>query len=69
MNSTRFEPQLRSLLRIVAGFKLSLWGYIRLFGAFGGPKPDETLLIVAGLLELFGGNLILLDFLSTVAST
>lgn len=60
MNSTRFEPQFRSVLRIVAGFTFSLWGYMRLFGAFGGPKSDETLLVIAGLLELFGGNLILL---------
>ena len=60
MNSTRFEPQLRSVLRIVAGFTFSLWGYMRLFGAFGGQRNVETLLIVAGGLELFGGNLILL---------
>ena len=60
MNSARFEPQLRSILRIVAGFTFSLWGYMRLFGAFGRPKAVNTLLIVAGILELCGGNLILL---------
>lgn len=60
MNSTRFEPQLRSILRMVAGFTFSLWGYMRLFGAFGRPKAVDTLLIVAGIFELFGGNLILL---------
>lgn len=60
MNSARFEPQLRSVLRIVVGFTFSLWGYMRLFGAFGKPKAVDSLLIVAGILELFGGNLILL---------
>ena len=68
MNSTRFEAQLRSVLRIVAGFTFSLWGYMRLIGAFRGPMADDTLLIVAGILELVGGNFILLSLLTRLTA-
>jgi putative oxidoreductase len=56
-----FEPQLRSLLRIVAGFTFSLHGYQKFFGALGGPQAElGSLMGVAGVLETFGGALIIL---------
>lgn len=61
-----FEPYLRSLLRIVAGFTFSLHGLQKLFGLFGGMGGTGatahlfTLPWVGGVLELLGGALILL---------
>jgi putative oxidoreductase len=61
---TPWEPQLRSLLRIVAGFTFSLHGYQKFFGWFGGQggqKPElGSLMGVAGVIETFGGALIIL---------
>jgi putative oxidoreductase len=60
------EPRARSLLRIVAGFMFSLHGFQKLFGFFGGlggsgaTAPFGSLVWVAGVLETFGGLLILL---------
>lgn len=56
-----YESQLRSLLRIAAGFAFSLHGYQKLFGAFGGPQAQlGSLMGVAGCLESIGGALIIL---------
>jgi len=58
------EPHLRSLLRIVAAFTFSLHGWQKFFGLFGGiggtRPPFTTMLGVAGILETFGGALIIL---------
>ena len=58
------EPHLRSLLRIVAGFTFSLHGYQKFFGLFGGLGGHraalDSLMGVAGVLETFGGALIIL---------
>lgn len=58
-------PQLRSILRIVAGFLFMQVGTAKLF-AFpaaimpnGGTAPIDSLLGVAGILETFGGVLLL----------
>lgn len=61
-----FEPFMRSLLRIVAGFTFSLHGLQKLFGLFGGMGGTGataqlfTLPWIAGVLEAIGGPLILL---------
>src|SRR2546425_886366 len=60
------EPYFRSLLRIVAGFTFSLHGFQKLLGVFGGMGGKGatahffSLFWLAGVLELFGGLLILL---------
>lgn len=55
------EPYLRSILRIVAGFAFSLHGYQKFFGILGGSKAElGSLMGVAGVLETFGGALIIL---------
>lgn len=54
------SPQVRSLLRIVAGFTFSLHGFQKVLGLFGGTKAELFSLVwVAGWLELAGGLLIL----------
>jgi len=50
-----------ALLRIVIGFTFSLHGFQKLFGAFGGTHAHMlSLLWFAGVLECFGGVLIIL---------
>lgn len=49
-----------TLLRIVVGFTFSLHGYQKLFGLFGGHLwPRFSLMWTAGVIESFGGLLIL----------
>ncbi len=56
-----FSPQLLSALRIIAAFCFSLHGLQKMFGAFGGTVAQfPTLIWVAGVLETFGGLLLLL---------
>lgn len=62
---TPFLPYSVSLLRIIAGFTFSLHGWQKLFGLFGGLGHGTTarlfsLLGAAGVLETFGGALIVL---------
>ena len=61
---TRYEPQLRSLVRIMVGFTFSLHGWQKFFGMFGGiggaRAPLDSMLGAAGVLETFGGALIML---------
>jgi putative oxidoreductase len=55
-----FEPQLRSILRIVAGLMFSIHGWQKWVGAFGGQAvPLDSLLGAAGPIESIGGALIL----------
>ena len=62
----RFEPYGRSILRIIAGFLLSLHGFQKLIGMFGGmggngaPAAFGSLLWVAGVLESVGGLALLI---------
>jgi putative oxidoreductase len=61
-----WEPFARSTLRIVAGFTFSLHGLQKFLGFFGGmgghgaTAPVFSLLWTAGVLETFGGLLIIL---------
>ena len=58
------EPRALSVLRIIAGFTFSLHGFQKLFGAFGGLQGGTAAfgsqIWIAGVLECFGGLLILL---------
>ena len=50
-----------NLLRVVSGFLFACHGYQKLFGAFGkDPQPLMSLPGLAGVLELFGGILIMI---------
>src|SRR5437016_4105263 len=61
---SRYEPQLRSLMRIMVAFTFSQHGWQKFFGMFGGiggTRPDLTSALgIAGVLETFGGALIAL---------
>jgi putative oxidoreductase len=55
------------LLRVVSGLLLFQAGALKLFGWFGGMPPGvelSTLLVVAGVLEVFGGAAIILGILT-----
>ena len=59
------EPQFRSLLRIVAGFTFMLAGTTKLFGwppggHGGGPVELMSQMGLAGVLETFGGFLLMI---------
>ena len=64
----RYEPYLRSLVRIMVGFTFSLHGWQKFFGLFGGiggeRAPLNSMLGAAGVLETFGGALIILGLLT-----
>ena len=59
------EPFVRSVLRMVVGFTFSLHGFQKLLGLFGGmggkgaTAPLFSLLWAAGVLETFGGLLLI----------
>jgi putative oxidoreductase len=60
----RWEPVMRGILRIVTGFLFMLHGTQKLFG-FPASEPREPVAIMslmglAGILEVFGGFLILI---------
>ena len=58
---TGWAPRLLSVLRIVLGFLLMPHGLQKLFGLLGGKQVElMSLLGLAGVIELFGGLLILL---------
>ena len=58
---TKSSPFLLSILRIVVGFLFMQHGAEKLFGALGGGTPVALLSLmgVAGVLEFFGGLLVL----------
>jgi len=57
---TSWAPRLLSVLRIVLGFLLIPHGVQKLFGLMGGKQADlVSLMGLAGVLEFFGGILIL----------
>lgn len=64
MTLAKWEPQLRSLARIVIGFTFSLHGWQKFFGMFGGlggmKPPLTSMLGAAGVIETIGGALIIL---------
>jgi putative oxidoreductase len=64
LNLARLEPRLLSILRIITGFLFMAHGAQKLFGFPGpgqGPRPVLLSLFgIGGILEFFGGLLILL---------
>ncbi len=63
---TPYEPYLRSLCRIMVGFTFSLHGWQKFFGWIGGQRVEDitSMLGMAGVLETFGGLLIILGLVT-----
>jgi putative oxidoreductase len=61
-----WAPRLLSLLRMVAAFLFMAHGSQKLFGYPPSPQPRSgpwsTLVLIAGILEFFGGAFVLLGF-------
>jgi len=71
----RVSPQIYALLRVSAGFTFASHGAQKLFGVLGGfgGEPGSTaplfsLMGAAGIIEFFGGILILVGFLTSWAA-
>ena len=69
---TPWEPRLRSLARILIGFTFSLHGWQKFFGIIGGiggaRAPFPSMLGAAGVIETFGGALIILGLFTRPAA-
>ena len=72
--STSFDTTARSvthaLLRVVSGLLFAQHGAQKLFGMFGGQQVESwmSLMGVAGMLEFFGGILIILGLFTRVVA-
>ena len=65
----RVSPQIYAALRIVAGVLYACHGAQKLFGMFGGHQVNlMSQMGVAGTIELVGGLMIALGFLTSVAA-
>lgn len=65
----KFSEPIFALLRIFAGYMFMLHGAGKLFGAFGGQQQEiASLMGVAGIIEFFGGLLILLGLFASWAA-
>lgn len=65
----RYSSQIHAILRIVAGLLYCCHGAQKLFGAFGSTNTGGgTLMLIAGIIEFFGGLLIATGFLARYAA-
>jgi putative oxidoreductase len=65
----RFAPQCYALLRIVSGLLFACHGAQKLFGLFGGQQvPIMSQFGLAGVIELVGGLMIAVGFLTSIAA-
>jgi len=61
----RFESHVYALLRIVTGFLFLAHGVQKIFGALGGKQVElMSQMGLAGIIELVGGSLIMVGFLT-----
>ncbi len=67
---TSWSPRMLSILRIVAGFLLLWHGSQKLFDLPSSGKGGElsALMLTAGIIEFFGGSLILIGLLTRPAA-
>lgn len=65
----KFSEPIYALLRIFAGYMFMIHGAQKLFGAFGGQQQEiASLMGLAGIIEFFGGLLILLGLFASWAA-
>ncbi|HEY8550268.1 MAG TPA: DoxX family protein [Vicinamibacterales bacterium] len=66
---SRFAEYTYALMRIAAGFLFLFHGAQKLFGTFGGTQqPLASLMGLAGIIEFFGGILIMIGLFAGVAA-
>lgn len=66
---SRYSDIAYPLMRFVAGFLFSFHGAQKLFGVLGGKvMTGDTLMLIAGIIELVGGVLIALGLLTRIAA-
>lgn len=65
----KYETYIYALLRLVAGVLFACHGAQKLFGAFGSPGTGgDPMMVVAGVVEFFGGVLIALGLWAAPAA-
>ena len=65
----RFSPQLYAVMRIVVGLLFACHGAQKLFGVLGGQQVElASKLGLAGIIELVGGLMIAIGFLTGTAA-
>lgn len=64
----KFEPTAYAALRIVFGFLFACHGATKVFGVFGGHRPNDVLGWTGAGIELIGGVLILIGLLTHLAA-
>jgi putative oxidoreductase len=65
----KWEPYAYAALRIVVGLMYSCHGAQKLFGVLGGQSQlHNPMMLVAGIIEFFGGILIALGLLTRIAA-
>jgi putative oxidoreductase len=65
----RYAPQFFAILRIISGLMFAMHGSQKLLGWPGGKEPvAATMMIVAGVIELVGGLLIAIGFMTSIAA-
>lgn len=67
---TKWSPQVLSILRFIAGFLIIWHGSQKLFGFPPSDKPGGggALMLVAGIIEFFGGALLILGLFTRPAA-
>jgi len=65
---SKFEPHIYTILRIIAGFLFLCHGSQKLFGIPAAGYHMPTLMIFAGIIEFFGGLMIMIGFLTRWAA-
>ena len=64
----KFAAQAYALMRLVVGLLFACHGAQKLFGVLGGTKASDGLMMVAGVIEFFGGLLIAIGLVTTLAA-
>jgi putative oxidoreductase len=64
----RFAQPIYAVLRVVSGLLFFCHGCTKIFGLFGGPPAPNTLIMVAGWIELVTGLMIAIGLFTGIAA-
>src|SRR5512140_1008971 len=64
----KYEEAIYLVLRVVTGLLFACHGAQKLFGAFGGPRASNGMMLVSGSVEFFGGVLVALGLVTVIAA-